>query len=146
MPDDTRYLRQRKGRYLVQVAVPDELREHFGRANVEKYLRTSSLTEAKRRRHAAVAEIFESFDRAREHSPLRPEEIGEARAAELRRVYEQARDQLDEMGEGSVEVWFDSLLDAQGPLLRLGQLLPKLGDDLGGTVRANRLEPPLPVS
>lgn len=44
-----RYLRQRRGRCLVQVAVPVDLRAHFGRANIERYLQTSDRREAERR-------------------------------------------------------------------------------------------------
>ncbi len=63
---DKRYLRKRRGRWLVQLAVPKLLRGHFGKANVERYLGTSSLPEAKRLRHAAVAEVLASFDRAKQ--------------------------------------------------------------------------------
>ncbi|MEE8204390.1 MAG: DUF6538 domain-containing protein, partial [Alphaproteobacteria bacterium] len=83
-----KYLRQRRGRWLVQVAVPKDLRERFGKPNVERYLGTSSLPEAKRLRHAAVAEIFATFERAREGGPLRPEEVKTEAEAELRRAYD----------------------------------------------------------
>ena len=99
MSGDTKYLRQRRGRWLVQVAVPKDLRERFGQSNVERYLRTSSLSEAKRLRHAAVAEIFAAFERACEGGPLKPEEIKTEAEVELRRAYDAlAADFLDAHG------------------------------------------------
>ena len=96
---DTQYLRKRRGRYLVQVAVPLDLREQFGKANVETYLRTSSEAEAKRLRHAAVAEILASFDRAREGGPLTAAELQAQAEIELRRAYDAlAADFLDAHG------------------------------------------------
>ena len=66
MPSDNKYLRQRRGQWLVQVAVPKDLRDHFKRRYVERHLSTSSQAEAQRRKHAVVAEIFSKFDRIRE--------------------------------------------------------------------------------
>ena len=65
MPSDNKYLRQRKGQWLVQVAVPKDLRDHFKRRYVERYLSTSSQAEAQHRKPAVVAEIFGKFDRVR---------------------------------------------------------------------------------
>jgi hypothetical protein len=42
---------------------------------VEQYLGTSSEAEAKRIRHAVVAEILASFERAREGGPIRSDEL-----------------------------------------------------------------------
>ena len=72
------------------MAVPKDLCERFAKHNVARYLGTSSLPDAKRLRHAAVAEIFATFERTREGGPLRPEEVKtEAEAeAELRRAYD----------------------------------------------------------
>ena len=96
---DTQYIRKRRGRVLVQVAVPKGLREHFGKANVETYLRTSSEAEAERLRHAAAAEILESFDRAKRGGPIRPDELRVQAEAELRRAYESlAAESLDSHG------------------------------------------------
>ena len=66
MPGDNKYLRQRRGCWLVQVVVPTDLRDHFKRRCIEQYLSTSSQAEAQRRKHAVVAEIFSKFDRVRE--------------------------------------------------------------------------------
>ncbi len=99
MSGDMKYLRQRRGRWLVQVAVPKDLHGLFGKANIEKYLGTSSLPEAKRLRHAAVAEILTTFERAREGGPLKPEEVKVQAEVELRRVYDAlAADFLDAHG------------------------------------------------
>ena len=96
---DMRYLRQRRGRWLVQVAIPKDLRDHFGKTNIEKYLNTASLPEAKRRRHAAVADILASFDRARDGEFVRPEEIQAIAEAELRKAYDAlAGDFVDQYG------------------------------------------------
>ena len=96
---DTKYLRERRGRWLVQVAVPNDLRAKIGRANIERYLGTASLPEAKRLRHAKVAEILASFERAREGGPIRPDELKAQAEAELRRAYDAlAADFLDSHG------------------------------------------------
>lgn len=84
---DMKYLRQRRGRWLVQMAVPNDLRDRYGKANIEKYLGTSSLPDAKRVRHAAVAEILASFERAREGGPIRYGELKSQAETELRRAY-----------------------------------------------------------
>ncbi len=85
---DMRYLRKRRGRWLVQVAVPKDLRDRFGKANVECYLGTSSEAEAKRLKHAAVADILASFERASDGGPIRPDELKSQAEAELRRAYD----------------------------------------------------------
>ncbi len=96
---NTRYLRKRRGRWLVQVAVPSELRDRYGKANVEQYLGTSSEAEAKRLRHAVVAEILASFERAREGGPIRSDELKAQAEIELRRAYDaMAADFLDSHG------------------------------------------------
>jgi hypothetical protein len=96
---DTKYLRERRGRWLVQVAIPHDLRDRYGKANVERYLGTASLPEAKRLRHAKVAEILASFERAREGGPIRPDELKAQAEAELRRAYDAlAADFLDAHG------------------------------------------------
>ncbi len=96
---DTKYLRERRGRWLVQVAVPSDLRNRYGKANVERYLGTSSLPEAKRLRHAAVAEVLASFDRAKQGGPITHEELKAQAEAELRRAYDSlAADFLDAHG------------------------------------------------
>ena len=93
---DMRYLRKRRGRWLVQVAVPKDLRDRFGKANIERYLGTSSEAEAKRLKHAAVADILASFERASDGGPIRPDELKSQAEAELRRAYDTlAADFLD---------------------------------------------------
>ena len=96
---DKRYLRKRRGRWLVQLAVPSDLRYRYGKANVELYLGTSSEAEAKRLRHAVVAEKLAAFERAREGGPLRPNELKSQAEIELRRAYDAlAADFLDAHG------------------------------------------------
>ncbi len=96
---NTRYLRKRRGRWLVQVAVPSELRDRYGKANVEQYLGTSSEAEAKRLRHAVVAAILAAFERAREGGPIRSDELKTQAEIELRRAYDaMAADFLDSHG------------------------------------------------
>ena len=75
MASDLKYLRQKRGRWLVQVSIPTSLRSHFQKSNFEKYLGTSSLAEAQRRKHAVVAEIFDKLDRARLKRPLTKTEL-----------------------------------------------------------------------
>lgn len=70
MPD-TRYLKQRRGarrsgmRWYVRVTVPSDLQPVLGARIIERSLDTSDVQEAKTRRHAELAKIFESFERAR---------------------------------------------------------------------------------
>lgn len=79
--------------------MPRELRDSFGKANVERYLGTSSLAEAKRLSHAAVAEVLAAFERAREGSPISPEELKATAESELRRAYDSlAAEFLDSYG------------------------------------------------
>ena len=122
---DTQYLRKRRGRWLVQLAVPKPLRGHFGKANVERYLGTSSLPEAKRLKHAAVAEILASFDRAREGGPLTAAELQSQAEIELRRAY---------------DTLAADFLDAHG---RLPDLAREVGEDaadlIGASFQTNRL-------
>ena len=122
---NTRYLRKRRGRWLVQVAVPSELRDRYGKANVEQYLGTSSEAEAKRLRHAVVAEILASFERAREGGPIRSDELKAQAEIELRRAYDaMAADFLDSHG-------------------RLSNLAREVGEDAadltGASFETNRL-------
>lgn len=92
------YLRQRRGRYLVQVAVPTSLRAVFGKANLEKYLGTSDVMEARRKAPAAVAELQERI--ARQGAQLNPQEIKSLAEAQLHKVYDAlAADFLENYGE-----------------------------------------------
>jgi integrase len=118
-----RYLRQRRSRWLVQVAVPTDLRDHFGKANIETYLRTSDRREAERRAHSAVAEILDRFERARAGQPL---QIRSAAEAELRRAYDrltadflESHSKLPEIAKAMAEDLSDPLLAAlnDNPLL-----------------------------
>ena len=125
MPGDLKYLRQRRGRWLVQVAVPRDLRDRVGKANVERYLRTSSQPEAKRLRHAAVAEILASFERARAGGPIRPDELKSQAEAELRRAY---------------YTLAADFLDAHGRLPDLAREVTEDANDLiGASYQTNRL-------
>jgi len=90
MATETRYLKQRRGRWLVQVAVPKDLRRQFGKAVLEKYLGTSSLPEARQLRWPVVAELKARIERAAEQRPITSEEINAAAHAELRRAYGEA--------------------------------------------------------
>lgn len=121
---NTRYLRKRRGRWLVQVAVPSELRDRYGKANVEQYLGTSSEAEAKRLRHAVVAEILASFERAREGGPIRSDELKAQAEIELRRAYDaMAADFLDSHG-------------------RLPDLAREVAEDAADLISASRLRTP----
>lgn len=68
---DTAYLKLRCGkgrggyRWYARVSVPRELQALLGRLTVERALNTSDFSEAKKLKHAVVAEIFADFERAR---------------------------------------------------------------------------------
>jgi len=92
---------------------------------VEQYLGTSSEAEAKRLRHAVVAEILASFERAREGGPIRSDELKAQAEIELRRAYDaMAADFLDSHG-------------------RLPDLVREVGEDaadlIGASWQENRL-------
>ncbi len=89
MPD-TRHLKRRTGarrsgqRWYVQVAVPKELQAKLGRKTIERALKTSDLREAQRQRWAVLAEIEETFKRAREERGLTSVEIEAAAQRHMR--------------------------------------------------------------
>lgn len=92
------YLRNRRGRWLVQVPVPKSLQSRFGKTR-ETYLRTGDRTVAKIKAPAAVAEILASFERARNGGTLTSEEMKSLAEAEMRRTYDAlASDFLDSHG------------------------------------------------
>jgi len=51
--------------WYVRASVPDDLREIFRKRTIEHALNTSDIAEARRRTHAVLTEIFDSFERAR---------------------------------------------------------------------------------
>jgi integrase len=68
---DEGYLKKRcgKGRkrkpYYVRVPVPKDLQELFRKRTIERPLKTTDESEAHRRKHSVLAEIFADFERAR---------------------------------------------------------------------------------
>ncbi len=87
MVTDTKYLRQRRGRWLVQLAVPKKLQNHFGKAVLEKYLGTADLQVAQKRKHAVIADFHAAIGRARQAKPITQAEMAAAAREELRRAY-----------------------------------------------------------
>ena len=79
------YLRQRRGRYYVQVAVPKPLQWRFGKT-IETYLGTSEKSVARQKAPAAVAGIFAKFER--DGGPIRLDELKSQAENELRRAYD----------------------------------------------------------
>lgn len=70
---DTAYLKRRRGkdrsgyRWYARVNVPSDVSEILRKRTIERCLHTSDFKEAQQRKHAVLAEIFESFERARRH-------------------------------------------------------------------------------
>jgi methionine-rich copper-binding protein CopC len=70
---DNAYLKRRRGkrrsgyRWYVRIGVPADVREVLRKQTIERCLHTSDFKEAQQLRHAVLAEIFESFERARGH-------------------------------------------------------------------------------
>lgn len=68
---DNAYLKRRCGTgrrrnpYYVRVPVPKDLQELLSKRTIERPLKTSDLSEARRLKHAVLAEIFADFERAR---------------------------------------------------------------------------------
>lgn len=123
------YLQQNRGRWLVQVPVPKDLRHLFltssGRQKtvIEKYLRTSDRQEAKILAPAAVAAIRQQFGRARQGA-LTDEEIKAAAQAEIRRTYDfLAENPLD--GEELLNGWLFSVQNMGGEGLDYDFLRPR---------------------
>ena len=96
MPD-TRHLKRRTGarrsgqRWYVQVAVPKELQAKLGHKTIERALKTSDLREARRQRWAVLAEIEETFKRAREVRGLTSVEIEAAAQRHMRETLKAIR-------------------------------------------------------
>ncbi len=63
---DTRYLKQRKRTWYLQVAVPRYAQAVIGKAVIVRSLKTDSLREAQQRRIAALAEVHQWFQSARD--------------------------------------------------------------------------------
>jgi integrase len=87
------YLAQRRGRWLVQIAVPDDLRGLVTGENgkplrkVERYLATGDERVADDKKHAIVAEIKAMFARLRAGLPIPDAEVEAIAAAEEWRIY-----------------------------------------------------------
>ncbi len=96
MPD-TRHLKRRTGarrsgqRWYVQVAVPKDLQKKLGRKTIGRGLNTPDLREAQRLRWAVLAEIEETFKRAREERGLTSIEIEAAAQRYMRETLEAIR-------------------------------------------------------
>lgn len=107
MPDPSpSYLKRRKLGWYVQVAVPRRLQESIGQAVVVRSLGTRDRAEANRRKHAAVADILASFDRADSRpAPGTPEG--------LLALAIQARQDVDQGAgdQANIEAGFDAEVD-----------------------------------
>jgi len=70
---DDAYLKRRRGKnrsgeqWYVRVVVPPDVREIIRKQTIERSLNTSDKKEARRLKHAVLANIFEGFQRARQH-------------------------------------------------------------------------------
>jgi len=88
------YLRKRRGRYLVQMRVPSDIRHLFSAQNVEVYLGTADYREAARKQPDAVAEIRQRFAKAKSASlsSLDIEDAAQAYFVRMRRECHEASD------------------------------------------------------
>lgn len=87
MAGDTKYLKQKRGRWIVQVSVPKDLRDHFGKTVLERYLGTADRREAQELRWPVVAELKAAIKRARQAEPMTVAEIAEVARLELRNSF-----------------------------------------------------------
>src|SRR5580692_9397148 len=68
---DNAYLKRRRGkrhsgfRWYVRVSVPTDIHEIIRKQTIERALNTSDIKEARKLKLTVLAEIFESFERAR---------------------------------------------------------------------------------
>ncbi len=136
---DTRYLKRRVGkgrsgeRWYVRVPIPKDIRGRFGRATaIERALKTSDLQEARRRRHAVIAEIFDAIERAR-HGGLTSAEIEAEAQRYLRENLETLRDRPGDAFEPVVLE--DGSEHGPGGLAALGVLQDALQDQDWGLVQ-----------
>lgn len=85
MPD-TRYLKQRGGRWWFQIAVPSNLRAKVGKAVIAKPLGTSDIRTAQNARWEHVASWKAAFRKALDGEGLTADEIEAEAQAEFRRL------------------------------------------------------------
>ena len=94
---DTKYLYRPRGTvYYFQIAVPLDLQEATERKLWRKSLDTTSLREAQRRRWDAYAEYKAWLDRKIAGQPISGDDIARQKAAEVRRVFDDAG--IDDLG------------------------------------------------
>ena len=123
---DNAYLKRRCGRgrsgyrWYVRVPVPLDLQELLRKRTIEHSLNTSDLIEARKLKHSVLAEIFESFERARGHR-ITSSDIEHEAQRYLRERLEQIAKQSDDT--------FTMLTDANGNDLELA------GDSVLATLR-----------
>jgi integrase len=110
------HLRKRKNRWLVQIAVPVDLRGRVvgksgaALSNVETYLGTDSERVARQLGPEKVAATLRMFDKLRKKSPVTSEEIEAEAAAERRRMYDYLeRDPVN--GRKGLAAYLESSLD-----------------------------------
>jgi integrase len=65
MPQDRQHLVPRDGIWYVRIIVPPSVREKIGSEHLRRSLRTRSLAEANRRKHAVIAEFKQQIEIAR---------------------------------------------------------------------------------
>jgi integrase len=112
------YLAQRRGRWLVQIAVPDDLRGLVLSENgkplrkIERYLGTGDERIAEDKKHAIVAEIKAMFARVRAGLPIPDAEVEAISAAEEVRVYNMLDERHRDYQDG-----FAKLAEAAGATL-----------------------------
>ena len=124
-PASSNHLRKRRGRWLVQVAVPSDLRGRVvGKSgitlsNVETYLGTDSKTEAQRLAPEKVAATLAMFDNLRRGSAITSEEIAAEAAVERRRMYDYL-ERDPENGREGLAAYLDTVLDYSRNEIREG--------------------------
>ncbi|HEX4028094.1 MAG TPA: DUF6538 domain-containing protein, partial [Rhizomicrobium sp.] len=123
---DNAYLKRRCGkqrsgfRWYVRVPVPTDIREIVRKQTIERALNTTDIKEARKLKLSVLAEIFESFERARGHR-ITSADIEHEAQRHLRERLEQIAKQSDDT--------FTMLTDTSGNDLELA------GDSVLATLR-----------
>jgi hypothetical protein len=102
MPQDKQYLQQRNSIWYARVIVPPSARAKIGTQHLRRSLRTSSLPEANRRKHAVVAEFKQQIDLA-----MRGASWKDWREEMRRAKSEEQRTRLELLIESEAEAMFD---------------------------------------
>src|SRR5271169_3570111 len=113
------YLKQRGGRWYVQVSIPARLRKAAGRSEYIKALKTSDLQEANRRKHPVIAAFKQRIAGLEKHQP----------SAALSELYEKALAWRETMEKYKGKVLFYEGDDPDKPYYANDEFLSQIAEE-----------------